>query len=359
MAYFVVFLCHFGAIGYEYFVYFCVLMISMLELVQAFPYHMQDSYRLAQNFDLHSIQKNKIANVVISGMGGSGIGASIVAEYLRNDSQIPIYVSKSYTPPVFISPSTLFIVSSYSGNTEETVEAMKVAIEKQCQIVTICSGGIVKELSQQHNFPCQLLPAGFPPRASLAYSFYQLLQIFKHLGIASEGLNDIWLETADYLLSNYNSIYSEAEGLAEKLSKRIPVIYSDSDFEAPVVRFRQQLNENSKMLAYHHVIPEMNHNELVGWKYVNPSITAFMVKTNFDYTRNRQRMDFVKNIIHKNNVPFIDLELNHDNRLKNILHFIHLTDLVSVIIAQKNNIDPTEVYVIDDLKNELSKNFTD
>lgn len=356
MTHFEFYLRHFGIIEFEYFIYFCAFLISMLELVRSFPHQMQDSYRLAQNFDLNSIKKEKISNIVIAGMGGSGIGASIVAEYLKNNSPIPIFVSKSYLPPAFISSSTLFIVSSYSGNTEETVEAMRIAIEKQCQIITICSGGIVKEMSESYHFPCQSVPSGFPPRASLAYSFYQLLHIFNQLGIAPSGLDDCWLEAADYLISNYNSIFSEAEVIAEKLNNRIPVIYSDSDFEAPAIRFRQQLNENSKMLAYHHVIPEMNHNELVGWKNVNKSIVALMIRTNFDYSRNLRRMDFVKRIIQRNHIELVEMNLNHENRLKNILYFIHLTDLVSVLIAQKNNIDPMEVHVIDDLKNELSKN---
>jgi len=356
MAHFDFAICHYGTIEFEFFVYFCAFLISMLELVQSFPHQMQDSYRLAQNFDLNSIKKDKISNIVITGMGGSGIGASIVAEYLKNNSEIPICVSKSYLPPAFISPATLFIVSSYSGNTEETVEAMRIAIEKQCQIITICSGGIVKAMSQRYDFPCQLVPSGFPPRASLAYSFYQLLHIFNQLGIGPSGLENNWLEAIKYLQNNYKSIYSDAEALAEKLANRIPVIYSDADFEAPVIRFRQQLNENSKMLAYHHVIPEMNHNELVGWKNVNKSIVALLIRTNFDYSRNQQRMDFVKRIIQKNNIEVVELNLNHENRLKNILYFVQLTDLVSVIIAQKNNIDPIEVHVIDDLKNELSKN---
>lgn len=325
----------------------------MKELVQNFSTQLREAKSIAEKA-LVAPGKN-IQNIVISGLGGSGIGGSIVSELISDSCSVPVCINKDYHLPAFVSTSTLLIISSYSGNTEETLSAMEQGMAKQAQIVCISSGGKVLELAKQHQFDFIEIPGGFPPRSCIGYSLVQLLKVMVNKGFAKASLFTD-LEKAIQLLDKESaSLKKEAMEIASTLKGKIPVIYSLGSSEGVAVRFRQQINENSKMLCWHHTFPEMNHNELVGWTEKNDSLVVVTFHTSFDYKRTLKRYEVCKPIFQKFSSGVIDITAKGESKLEQFLYLIHIGDWISCYIADLKGIDAVEVNVINHLKSELSK----
>jgi len=325
----------------------------MKTLIENFPNQLSEALQIAQAAKL-SAGKN-ISNVLITGLGGSGIGGTIVAELANKQSAIPILVSKDYFIPSFVNENTLVIVSSYSGNTEETLSAMQLAIEKKAQITCITSGGKVKELAEKHKFDLIVIPGGNPPRSCLGYSLVQLLHVLEAKQIFSFNYKKQIEEAVSLITSKQAEIKKQAQQFAEKFYKKIPVIYCLGSTEGVAIRFRQQINENSKMLCWHQVIPEMNHNELVGWAEKNENLAVCILRTDFDYERNLRRLEINKAVISKYTSTLFEIHGMGSTPIVQALYLIHLTDWISCYIADLKKIDPVEVKIIDFLKSELSK----
>lgn len=325
----------------------------MKALVQNFTKQLIEAREIADKAII-STSKN-IQNIVITGLGGSGIGGTIISELISDSCNVPIIINKDYFLPAFVNENTLLIVSSYSGNTEETLSAMQQAISKKAQIVCITSGGKVLELAKQHQFDFIEIPGGNPPRSCIGYSLVQLIKVLVVKGFADENLFSD-LEKAIVLLDQENaSIKIESQKIAEKLLNKITVIYSLGTCEGAVVRFRQQINENSKMLCWHHVFPEMNHNELVGWTEKNNDLVVVTFHTSFDYARTKKRYDVCKPIFEKYSSGVIDITAKGESKLEQFLYLINIGDWISCDIADLRGIDPVEVNVINHLKGELAK----
>jgi glucose/mannose-6-phosphate isomerase len=325
----------------------------MKALVQNFTNQLKEAKIIADKAII-SPSKN-IQNIVITGLGGSGIGGTIISELVSDSCTLPIIINKDYFLPAFVNENTLLIVSSYSGNTEETLSAMQQAISKKAQIVCITSGGKVLELAKQHQFDFIEIPGGNPPRSCIGYSLVQLIKVLVAKDFADKTLFSD-LEKAIALLDKENAaIKIESQKIAEKLLNKITVIYSLGTCEGAVVRFRQQINENSKMLCWHHVFPEMNHNELVGWTEKNDDLVVVTFHTSFDYNRTKKRYEVCKPIFEKYSSGVIDIAAKGESKLEQFLYLINIGDWISCDIADLRGIDPVEVNVINHLKGELAK----
>ena len=325
----------------------------MKDLVQNFPKQLQEALNIAANAKISA--PKKIDNILITGLGGSGIGGTNIAELVYKYSAVPISISKDYFIPAFVSENTLVIVCSYSGNTEETINAMQLAMQKKAQFVCITSGGKVKEIAEQNKFDLIVIPGGFPPRSCMGYSLVQLLHVFEAKQIANLNYKKEVEAAIALLIAKEEDIKQKAKHFADKLHNKIPVIYSLGNTEGLAVRFRQQINENSKMLCWHHVIPEMNHNELVGWAGGNKNLAVCVLRTSFDYERNVARLNINKEIFSKYTDTVFEIMAEGSSMLVQSLDLIHITDWVSCYLADLKNIDPTEVKVIDFLKGSLAK----
>ncbi len=325
----------------------------MKALVQNFTNQLKEAKVIADKAIISS-SKN-IQNIVITGLGGSGIGGTIISELVSDSCTVPIIINKDYFLPAFVNENTLLIVSSYSGNTEETLSAMQQAISKKAQIACITSGGKVLELAKQHQFDFIEIPGGNPPRSCIGYSLVQLIKVLVAKDFADKKLFSD-LDKAITLLDKENaSIKIESQKIAEKLLNKITVIYSLGTCEGAVVRFRQQINENSKMLCWHHVFPEMNHNELVGWTEKNENLVVVTFHTSFDYARTKKRYDVCKPIFEKYSSGVIDITAKGESKLEQFLYLINIGDWISCDIADLRGIDAVEVNVINHLKSELAK----
>ena len=326
----------------------------MEKLIDSFPKQLEDALKIG-NKAKFTDTNNDYTNIIICGLGGSGIGGTLANDILFDEVKVPITVVKSYFLPAFANENTLVIISSYSGNTEETLAAMKDAINKNCKIVAVTSGGKIDKLCKKNNFDLINIPSGFPPRACLGYSTTQLFFI----------LNAFKLIKSDYSFELNNSlkllnlekedIQKKAKDLAGKLLGKMPIIYSANNFEAVSIRFRQQINENSKMLCWHHVVPEMNHNELVGWRIKDKNQVVIFLRNETDFPRIQERMELNKEIISKNISNIYEIWSKGNSMLERAMYLIHFGDWVSLYLSHLRKVDTTEVEVIDFLKGELAK----
>jgi glucose/mannose-6-phosphate isomerase len=326
----------------------------MKTLVEQFPSQLSKAIEIGRSAKLRAA-KNEIRNVLITGLGGSGIGGTIISELAFPECPVPVQVSKGYFIPSYTNANTLVIVSSYSGNTEETLACMKQAFEKGASVCAITSGGAVEEFAKTNNLDCILIPGGMPPRSCLGYSLTQLVAILSHHQlISADHLGNI--EKANALISKkQDDIIAQSKSIAQFLLGKIPVIYSTTLFEGVAIRFRQQLNENSKVLCWHHVIPEMNHNELVGWAGGTEEYAVIVFRDSSEYERNAYRIQLNKEIITRYTPHYLEILTEGNSYLEKAVYLIHLGDWISVELASLRGVDPVEVNVINFLKGELSK----
>ena len=326
----------------------------MKKLVAAFPTQLREALIIGQSYKFKTPKKS-FSNVMLTGLGGSGIGGSIIQNYVSDKLAIPFNVNKDYHLPAYVGKDTLLIVSSYSGNTEETLMAMQQAIKAKATIVCVTSGGKVAEIANKKGFDCILLPAGMPPRSCLGYSLVQGLFILAHFGLLKTDFKKELNATIKLLESDIKDIQKRAKTLTKKLVGKTPIIYAAPEFEGVAVRFRQQINENSKMLCWHHVVPEMNHNELVGWRDKDASRAVVFLRNENDFDRTQLRIEINKKVIKKYTSNITELWSKGKTYFERAFYIIHLTDWVSVYLAEERKVDDTEVKVIDFLKGELSK----
>lgn len=326
----------------------------MKKLVENFPNQLREAIAIGKAATLPAL-KNKPQHILITGLGGSGIGGTIVSEIVADTCPVPVLINKDYFLPEFVGPNTLVIVSSYSGNTEETLQAMDAALDKKAMIVCISSGGKISEKAKAHGLGLITIPGGMPPRSCLGYSFTQLLFILQHYGLTSDEYTTQLEKAISLIEFEKDSIIEEATTVAKKLIGTLPVIYTVDGYNGVATRFRQQINENSKMLCWHHILPEMNHNELVGWTENHPEIAVVLLRNDDDYSRTQARIEISKEVFAKYTSNITEIYSKGISKTEKSIYLIHLTDWISVLIAEIKNIDATEVRIIDHLKGSLAK----
>ncbi len=327
----------------------------MEELIVNFTNQLKESLQIASKYKFIAAKNTKFSNIVLTGLGGSGIAGSIVQNYAYNKIKVPFIVNKDYFLPAFVDKNSLVIFSSYSGNTEETVAALQTAIKAKATIVCISSGGKIVEIAKNRNLDCIVLPSGMPPRACLGYSILQVIRCFEHFGLFKNVLKSEVANSVELLDKEEKNIRKSAIKIAAQLHNKLPIIYSAADFEGMAIRFRQQLNENSKILTWHHVIPEMNHNELVGWRDKDPNKVVVLLRNDNDYERVQMRMEINKKVFKQYTPNIIEIKSKGDSYWERLFYFVHLTDYISTELAKLRNVDATEVKVIDFLKGSLAK----
>lgn len=333
-------------------------MSSTRKYIEGFTRQLASALKIGQALDLDR-PGSDIRNIVIAGMGGSGIGANLVESLTFGRIPIPITVCKSYNIPQFVSPHTLFIASSYSGDTEETVAAMHKALLKRAHVIGVASGGKLLDICKEYNLFYIQLPGGSDsPRAMLPYSMIALLYVLYHTNLIGAAFIKETENAIEFLDRGEKGIQSEAELIAKKLKGKLPVIYCDNRLYAMALRFQQQLNENAKQMAHVNTFPEMNHNELVGWRFPEaliPMMQAIYLYSDHDHERVEKRMEICRDIFEKKSNPIIDIIGEGASLLEQYYYLIHLTDWISFFLAKENGVDADPVEPIVYLKSELDK----
>ncbi|HMV25171.1 MAG TPA: bifunctional phosphoglucose/phosphomannose isomerase [Saprospiraceae bacterium] len=330
-------------------------MVRMDSLVERFVPQLREALEIGKNAVIRPTAE-EIRNVFLSGLGGSGIGGNFVQDFVREELKIPFVVGKSYEIPAFVGAGTLAIASSYSGNTEETLSALDKMLTTGARVVCVASGGKLIDIAKEKGLDYIKVPDNWPsPRACLGYSIVQQLYILHKLGLISERATESINSAAMLLEVEADDIRKKASMIAEMLHGKTPVIYINDRMEAAAIRLRQQINENAKMLCWHHVIPEMNHNELVGWRTKNDNLAVIILRNKNDHARNQVRIDINKEIIGNYTNTLIEVYSKGSNLVEQMLYFVNLGDWISVYLAELRKVDSIEVKVIDFLKDELAR----
>jgi glucose/mannose-6-phosphate isomerase len=338
---------------------------KMLGFLVSFPKQCEDALFIGKRLEVRASYKRRYSNIVFTGLGGSAIGADIIKGCVARELDTPIFVNRDYTLPAFVDEKSLVFAVSYSGNTEETLSAYEIAKKRKANVVVITSGGKLKEIALKNNDMLLVIPKGYPPRCALGYSFIPAICALSKLGLLKDKKDEI-RKAARFLNSlQKKSLAPGVKGkaniskeIARKLNKRFACIYASSALASVATRWRGQLAENGKALSSTHVLPEMNHNEIVGW--VNPGallkgFTAVMLKDKDDFPRIKKRMDITASILKKDKFRVLEIESRGRGFLERMLSLIYIGDFASFYLAILNNIDPTPVERITYLKKELAK----
>lgn len=327
----------------------------MDKMIARFPEQLSEALRLAQDV---SLQKHAapLRSVFISGLGGSGIGGNFVQEFVRPVCKLPVIVSKGYQTPGWINKHTLAICSSYSGNTEETLSTLEQLLQTGAQVVCIASGGKLLEIAKQRGLDYVQVPGGWSsPRACLGFSIVAQLAVFRAARLIPLKLLTQVSAAQKMLAKDQAAIQKSARKLAASLLGKTPVLYAADHNEAVAVRWRQQINENAKMLCWHHVVPEMNHNELVGWRDNRPDVAVIWLRNKDDFQRTSIRMDINKGVVGDLADASVEVWSKGKSPIEKALYLVHLGDWMSFYLAELRQVDPVEIKVIDFLKGELAK----
>jgi len=339
---------------------------DMLGLLMDFPLQCRAALQIAASGKV-LFDKSDFSKIVFCGLGGSAIGADLVKAYLYSESKLCITVCREYELPAYVDSTSLVFISSYSGNTEETLSAYAQAKEKGATIIAISSGGKLKERSTADGFTFIQIPSGLPPRCALGYLSIIPLSLLAKLGLIGDVSQEVERairlleELRDKKLSPKIGLKDNiAKHAASKLHNKFAVIYAPSvHFDVCATRFRGQLSENSKALASSHVFPEMNHNEIVGWespRKLFKDMVVIMLRDKEAHARVNLRMDITRDILRKDEgVQIIEIYSQGDGLLSRMLSLIYTGDFVSLYLAILYGIDPTPVERVTYLKQELSK----
>ncbi|TFH02363.1 MAG: bifunctional phosphoglucose/phosphomannose isomerase [Calditrichales bacterium] len=329
-----------------------------------FPHQIAESYKIFKQAKI-SLKKDKINNIICLGMGGSAIAGDILSDVLFDSLTLPLKVNRGYGIPAYCTESSLVIASSYSGNTEETLSAVEAARKKKARIVAITSGGELLSLAQKYKWPVLQIPEGFPPRQAFGYMFFTLYQLIgKMISLdISEGFFNNLVHKAETIVYRCNEETASgkvfAKDLALHIKNKIPVIYSSDPYLSAIgVRWKNQFQENSKSMAFSNVIPEMNHNEIVGWELENECLKNYLVlfiEHENIHPRINARINLTKNIIRDRSIEVMEVYAEGDTPIEHVLSLIITSDWVSYYLALYYEKDPINIVNIDYLKGELKK----
>lgn len=307
--------------------------------------------------DTGSLKGKKFNSIIVTGLGGSAISADLMTNFLAGELNIPFIVNRNYNLPSFADGNTLLIVSSYSGNTEETISVLNQGIKKNCSIICITTGGKIGKTAADNNIPVVAAMPGFQPRYSLGLSFFSQLKVLQELNIISsqdsivQKIISLWKEKGLELSREKNKAFD----LALQLIGFIPVIYSAADVTSSVgYRLKCQFNENSKLHAFHNVIPELNHNEIIGWEsFLEKQFNAklILIVDKIYHPQIKKRFDITSSLV---SCEKIILESNETDFKSRIMDLIYLGDWITYYLALLRGYDPTEIENINTLKEKLA-----
>jgi glucose/mannose-6-phosphate isomerase len=298
-------------------------------------------------------------------MGGSGIGGDLLKDWARTKIAVPIEVNREYQLPQYAGKKTLVLITSYSGDTEESLGAFLDALKRKCMIFCVSSGGALLEHGERLKVPYLRVPGGMPPRAALPYLFVPLLIYLEKTGLAagaSEELNEalkliekISEDNSPEKLSQENF----SKTLALNISQTVPVVYGYGVYRSVAMRFKQQFNENSKAPAKWEVFSELNHNEIVGWEIadeLSKCFSSIFIRDKAEPAEIRSRIEITEELVAKAGLEVFEVPVQGKSSLAKMLSTVCIGDFTSVYLAFLRGVDPTPVKTINYLKDTLKLN---
>jgi glucose/mannose-6-phosphate isomerase len=301
-----------------------------------------------------------IRHVVFAGMGGSALGGDLVSTLATERLSVPVTVWRGYGLPSFVGPDSLVVAVSYSGDTEETLSAFEAALRRRAPAVAVTSGGALGKLAVERELPLVRVPGGLMPRFALGHLFFPLLTLLESLGLTvvgeperDEAIGRLEVMGEELRVDRAESD-NEAKRLALTLRGRTPVIYGSALTEAPAYRWKTELEENAKLLAFHGRLPEADHNEVEGWR--DPSARVFhavFLRDPLEDEETVRRVLVTQELIRDGAGGVTDVWPRGKGRPAHLLSLIYLGDWVSYYLALLRGVDPWSVPALSEVKRRL------
>ena len=336
---------------------------GMAVLIDALPEHIDEAVaRIGATPWRSPVREPSL--LAIGGMGGSAIAGELTAGAYADTAPRPLLVIRDYRWPAWVGRDAVAILSSNSGNTEETLALAAAAAERGLSCAAMTSGGALAELAARHGWPLHRLPDGMPPRAALFHAWVPLTSFVAGLGWASDPL-PAWREAAG-VLRRQRALWGSAnpepanpvKQLARSVAGRTLFVYSGPGAVAAVgTRWRQQLNENAKVLAHSAVVPEHNHNEIVGWQVHGPAteaIAVLVLRDGEDPAEVTARLDLTAEYAARQGAAVHEIRAQGESRLARLASLVQFGDHLSLYLALLGGADPTDIASIDDFKRRLA-----
>lgn len=314
--------------------------------------------QLQQAYDI-TLSPDEFSNVVFGGMGGSALGALIAQSWPGFNK--PFEISRNYDIPGYVSDKTVFFASSYSGNTEESIEALSQAEAKGAQVIVITSGGKLAAIAEEKNYPLFLLPGGLQPRHAVLYSLKALLIATDQLGLTT-GAADELASKADFLhqataawIPTVPTSTNLAKQIALEVIGKSVVVYGGPKMGPAAYKWKISFNENAKHVAWTDQFPEFNHNEFLGWtkQPIDKPYAVIDLRSSFEHPRVQKRFDVTAQLLSGLRPAPITVEAQGADVLEHLLWTIALGDFVSLYTALCSDINPTPVELIEKFKLSL------
>jgi glucose/mannose-6-phosphate isomerase len=336
---------------------------NMLDGLARFPEQIKESLTIAEATERFNFIK--VDNVIIAGMGASAISGDILASLFRDKLDVPLVVNREYDLPKWVNKDTLVICISYSGNTIETLSSFKIASQKKCKIICISTGGKLQEFAEKRGIPFVKVPAGIQPRAATPYLLFPTMIFLKKIGLLKTAIetdiDETITVTQEFVAMNKKTAPDEnnlANQLAKKIFNTIPQIYGWSIYSPIAIRWRHQFNENSKVIARTDLVPDCNHNDIVGWS-ANPEISKLFSCVLFrdrdeESIEMTTRLNFMRDLFHNTAGNVIEVSPKGKSQLAKMMYLMCLGDFTSCYLAVLRGIDPSPVDIIAELKKRLA-----
>lgn len=317
---------------------------------------------LYNDYTLEGISDEKPFNVVFAGMGGSALAALICQRWLKAWLGVSFEIVHDYHVPAYVGPDTLFIASSYSGNTEEVVSALHEATDKGARIAVVASGGRLEQIAKDRSLPFLKVPSGMQPRMATAYDIKLIAALFDHVGLTVGAVAQVegvagWLaEEAKKLEPTVGTSENYAKQIAQNIVGKTAIIYAGPILSPAAYKWKISLNESSKNLAWCNEFSEFNHNEIVGWtaQPVEKVYAIVELQSELDNYQVQKRFEISNRLLSGQMPEPMIVVARGDSHLAQLLWTVQLGDFVSLYLAMLNNVDPTPVDIIEKLKKELA-----
>ncbi|HZT65573.1 MAG TPA: bifunctional phosphoglucose/phosphomannose isomerase [Acidimicrobiales bacterium] len=335
---------------------------GMFEATAALPEQVAEAARAGRGLT-GLPRREMVENVVVLGMGGSGVAGDLLVAVAAPFMAVPVVVVKGYTPPAFVGDGTLVFAVSFSGETEETLEAATDAAMQGASIVAVTGGGELGKRASGWGAPVVSLPTDIPqPRAGIGAMAIPPLVVLEDIGLFPGASQ--WIDFAVQQISRRRDQLvrpgNPAEEMARRIGRTIPLLYGSGAVGATAaLRWKTQINENAKAPAFWAVQPELCHNEVVGWgqhgDVTRQTMTIVNLRHDAEHPQVMRRFDLVNEMVAEAVAGVEEVRAQGEGELAQLLDLIIFGDFLSLYLAAQEGIDPGPVPALTQLKERLAQ----
>ena len=330
---------------------------NVLGSVEALPEQCLHAWNDVEKIKLDKQNYSKINKIIVCGMGGSALGPHVIQSLF--DLKVPLFINRDYNLPSWVDKQTLIILSSYSGNTEEVISCAEECVKKGLSLLTISTGDHLLKISKERNIPYyEIIPKYNPsnqPRMAIGYSIFGQLALLTKAGFLEVKKKNV-VSLTQFLKQAEKNIHPKK--IAQQIYGRIPILIAGKHLNGSIHVFNNQINENSKNFSTFFYLPELNHHLMEGLRFpkVNSENLIFVCFDSLLYAaRIRQRLAITKQVLKKNKVKSLTIELKGKTKLEQGFETILIGSYVSFYLAMLNKINPAPIPWVDYFKKKLRK----